>query len=210
MEKWTIHSDRPPSPDDAPFYGADLNLFMHAGGWVGVEPKITKQFDRVVKQHSALKLNEELSRLCRSYPPQHLSALADALRSSAKGAVRRGQREKELDGAIIATMKAMLHAGKKQEEIAKAVAPQMPGVDPRPSAEAQMKRARREVERLSGQKSGLQVSHLFALRQWAAVQATRQLQQDIGAGALTEAEAIEQLPGQISIIMSRASASGEG
>jgi hypothetical protein len=117
--------------------------------------------------------------------------------------VRRGPREKELDGAIIATMKAMLHAGKKQGEIARAVAPQMPG----PSAEARMKRARREVKRLSVQKSGFQVSHLSALQQWAAVQATRQLQHDIGAGTLTEAEAIEQLPGRISIIMSRASAS---
>jgi len=201
MEKWTIHSDRPPSPDDAPFYGADLNLFIQARGWVGVEPKTTKQFDQVVKQHPAL--SEELSRLCRSYSPQHLSALADALRATAKGAVRRGPREKELDGTIITTMKAMLHAGKRPGEIAKIVAPQMPG----PSAEAQMKRARRELKRLSAQKSSFQVSHLFALQQWAAVQAMRQLQQDISAGALTEAEAIEQLQGRISIIMSRASAS---
>jgi hypothetical protein len=200
MAKWTIDSDRPPAPDDGPFYGADLNLYMHADAWVSVAPKTTKQFDQAALKNPTLK--EELKRLCQSFPPEHLSALADALRPSAKGAIKRGPREKALESAVVTTIKAMLQAGKKPGEIAKAIAPQIPSLSP----EGQLKRARREVKRWSGYKPGFQVSHQIALQRWAVHQAAGQLEEEVTRGTLTEAEAMDQLLGRVSAIMSRASA----
>jgi hypothetical protein len=172
---------------------------MHAVAWVSKAPKTTKQFDQAALRNPALK--EELERLCQSFPAEHLSALADALRVSAKGAIKRGPREKPLDSAVVTTIKAMLHAGKKPGEIAKSIAPQIPSLSP----DGQLKRAQREVKRWSGYKPGFQVSHLVALRGWAAHQAARQLEEEVTKGTLTEAEAMDQFWGQVSVFMSRAS-----
>lgn len=199
MEKWTIASRRPPTPSDGPFFGADLNLFMHGTGWAGVQPKTTKSFDQAAKQNAVLE--DELNRLCQTFPAQDLSALAEALQASAKGTLKRGARERSLDSGIIVRIKGMLHAGKKPGDVARAIAPEIPSLSP----EGQLKRARREVSKWVGQKPGFQVSYDIALGQWAAYEAERQLQQQVEAGTITEAEAVERIPGQISEIKSRVS-----
>ena len=139
-------------------------------------------------------------RLCQLLEPKHLSALADALQASAKGALKRGPREKEIDAGVIVTIKQMLHAGNKPGEVARAIASQVPGVSP----ESQLKRARREVKQWVGHRSGTKVSYEHALTLWAGYEAKRQLEQEIADGALSEADAVEQMPGRISEIKSRA------
>ena len=198
MEVWTPASRRPPRPEDGPFHGADFGSFVHGTAWVGVLPKSTKQFDEVAKRTPALK--DELARLCQTFRPEHLSALADALRASARGAIKRGPREKEIPADIILEIKALLYQGVDPSEIARRVVPRIPST----SAAAGLKRAQREVKQWIGHKPGFRISHELALKWWACSEAKRQLTEEIDNGALSEAEAIERLEGRISEIMSRA------
>ena len=50
----------------------------------------TKQFDAAVRKNPILSLRNELDRLCRTLPPEALSALGDALRETVKGFVEPG------------------------------------------------------------------------------------------------------------------------
>ncbi len=190
---------QPPGPEDAPFRAADFNVFVHVTAWVGVQPKPTKQFEQIAKQ--APELRDELERLCQKFRPEHISALAEALHASAKGAIRRGPRKRELPAEVVGRVKALLHQGMAPSEIARQIEPMMPGLSP----QARLKRAHREVAQWVGHKSGFTVNYHLALQWWATLEARRQLDEEIRSSALSESEALERVSGRISEIMSRAS-----
>lgn len=91
--KWTINSLRPPTPSDGPFYLRELGLGVAADVVSHLLPKTTTRFDNIARKYAALPLQAELDRLCRAFDHEVLSALAGALRHSARRAVKRRRRK---------------------------------------------------------------------------------------------------------------------
>ncbi len=91
MPDWTPDSLRPPRPEDAPFYAIDFGMVIAGDGVVHPMPKTTAHFDNVARSDPTLPLRDELERLCRTYNEEVLAALANALRATVVGMVRRGR-----------------------------------------------------------------------------------------------------------------------
>ncbi len=89
MSNWTPDSLRPPTPEDAPFYAMDFGIVIAGDGVVHPLPKTTQHLDNAVRRFTELPLREELSRLCSLFNEEALSAIANALRQTVAGHVKR-------------------------------------------------------------------------------------------------------------------------
>jgi hypothetical protein len=119
-------------------------------GWGAYRPPPveTMSFRKAALNKPAL--SAELNRLCGSYDPVHLAALADALGATVKGHVPKGAREYPVPGAVQLMAKMLLAADEDQNAIAHTIAPRLPTEMPDEQAgEARLKRAKKLVKALA-------------------------------------------------------------
>ena len=90
--KWTVNSLRPPTLADGPFPASDFNHAVAADVTAHLLSKTTPYFDDIARRYPTFPLQAELNRLCRAFNHEVLSALANTLRFSARGSVKRGRR----------------------------------------------------------------------------------------------------------------------
>ncbi len=90
-EMWTIDSLRPPTPADGPFDALRTKMVVAADVQVQPVPLPSPAWDRAMRRFPGLPLEAELSRLCRTYNAEVLSALASGLNHLADRPKRRAR-----------------------------------------------------------------------------------------------------------------------
>ena len=91
--KWTLNSLRPPTLADGPFPVSDFNNAVAADITAHLRSRTTPYFDDIARRYPTFPLQAELNHLCRAFNHEVLSALANTLRFSARGSVKRGRRK---------------------------------------------------------------------------------------------------------------------
>ncbi len=185
--------------------GAD-NRARGIAGAATLSPVTTKQFDNAALKFPDLPLRDELGRLCGTFPTRALAALADALRATVAGHVkRRPPRLQGMDRApshIRAAVQAHRRKGMGDAQIAREIAHLLPRGQGETS---RRKRALREVAKIKPPAGpGVDVSFPIALDWWADLRAERQLVAAVNRGLLSVAEAERRWEGRKSLFMSRA------